>query len=511
MSEQTHVDPPAREGDRAAPDIRRNALTGLDSTVMSIAGVAPAVGIAASTAALFDAVGHSGPASLLYCGIAMFGIVWAFNYLGRAEVNEGASYAWVRRALTPPLGYLAGWALIVSGVLAMVSLSLPAGSVTLGLFPGNLANNTTDVTLVGGVFFAVMVITVTLGVRISAKAQLVMSSVELLLLVVFAILALVHGPTAQGSPFTWSWLSPGSFSGFGGASAGFVAGALVAAFYYSGWDTSANLNEETKNARRTPGISGLIAVVTVFVLFQLFTIGTDMNLSGKTMDANSGNVLGVLGQVVWPGAGGKLIVVAVILSAVATLETSLIQGSRTLFAMARDGTMPHAFAKVHPSWRTPWIATITLGIVTLVLFALSNYVGSIGTILGDAISAVGLQVIFYYGLAGLSVIVLYRRQLLKSPTNLIFMGLWPLVGALFMFVIMGESITSNTAAVNIAGFGALGLGIVPLAIFWARGSEYFRIPRPEARAVSSLSETISSRSVVESPAGGNLTSTDSAD
>ena len=183
--------------------LRRNALTGLDSFVMSVAGVAPAVGIAASTAALFGAVGDAGPASLLYCGVAVFGIVWAFNYLGRAEVNEGASYAWVRRALAPPLGYLAGWALVVSGVLAMVSLSLPAGSVTLGLFSTSLASNVTLVTVVGGAFFAVMVITVTLGIRISARAQLVMSGIEITLLAVFGILALVHGPTTAGRPFSW--------------------------------------------------------------------------------------------------------------------------------------------------------------------------------------------------------------------------------------------------------------------------------------------------------------------
>jgi amino acid transporter len=491
VTSQDNVAPAERATPRQAQraDLRHNALTGLDSVVMSVAGVAPAVGIAASTAALFGAVGHAGPASLLYCGIAVFGIVWAFNFLGRAEVNEGASYAWVRRALAPPLGYLAGWALVVSGVLAMVSLSLPAGSVTLGLFSSSLATNTALVTLVGGAFFAVMVLTVLFGIRISARAQLIMSGIEVTLLIVFGILALVHGPTASGAAFSWSWLSPGSFGGFGGTTGSFVAGALVAAFYYSGWDTNANLNEETKNARRVPGISSLIAVLLVFLLFQVFTIGTNLNLSAKTIAANSGNVLGVLGQVVWPGDGGKLIVVAVILSAVATLETSLLQGSRTLFAMGRDRTMPQAFARIHPTWRTPWIATILLGVVTLLLFALSNYVGSLSTILSDAISAIGLQICFYYGLAGLSVVVLYRRQLLKSAGNFIFIGLWPFVGAIFMFIVLGESVPSNPAAVNIAGIGTLGLGLIPLTIFWIRGSDYFkRLPRDQ-RVVSSPAES----------------------
>lgn len=70
----------------------------------------------------------------------------------------------------------------------------------------------------------------------------------------------------------------------------------------------------------------------------------------------------------------------------------------------------------------------------------------------------------------------------------IFIGLWPLLGAIFMFVVLVESVTSNTAAINIAGFGSLGLGLIPLTIFWVRGSAYFRMPPREERVVSSLEE-----------------------
>jgi amino acid transporter len=477
--------------------LRANALTQMDSLVMSLAGVAPAIGIAASTAVLFAAVGFAGPAALIYCGLAVFGIVWAFNYLGRSEVNAGASYAWVRRALHPVLGYLAGWALLVSGVLAMVALSLPAGSVTLGLMRASLANNLALVTLVGGAFFVVMVLAVLFGVRISARAQLIMSGTELFILVIFGVLALAHGASSAVHPFSWSWLSPTSFGSFSGVTRGFVAGALIAAFYYSGWDTNANLNEETKNPRRAPGRGSLLGVLCAFVLFQVFTIGADMNLSAHTMSANSGDVLGVLGQVVWPGLGGRIIVVAVILSTVATLETSLIQGSRTLFAMGRDGTMPKAFARIHPTWRTPWIAITLLGVLVLALFVGANYIGSLSTVLSDAISAIGLQICFYYGLAGLSVVVLYRRHLLDSAHNFIFIGLWPLLGAIFMFVVLAESVSSNAPATNWVGFGALALGLIPMAIFWSRGAAYFHLPPTDERVVGGFDETVKSGS----PAG----------
>ncbi|MGC8481530.1 MAG: hypothetical protein ACP5PJ_08265 [Acidimicrobiales bacterium] len=63
-------------------------------------------------------------------------------------------------------------------------------------------------------------------------------------------------------------------------------------------------------------------------------------LTAKNITNNAGDVLGVLGQVVSPGLGGKIVVIAVILSTIATLETTIIQVTRTLFAMGRDGTPP---------------------------------------------------------------------------------------------------------------------------------------------------------------------------
>src|SRR3954467_13595137 len=70
--------------------LRQGALGGFDSVVMAVAGSAPAYSIAATTAVLIGAVGLASPAALLYSAIPMLGIAWAFNYLGRADVNAGA-------------------------------------------------------------------------------------------------------------------------------------------------------------------------------------------------------------------------------------------------------------------------------------------------------------------------------------------------------------------------------------------------------------------------------------
>jgi amino acid transporter len=462
-------------GDEHAHRLRAEVLGLFDSAVMGVAGVAPGYSIAASTAVLFGAVALSGPASLLYCGIAMFGIVWAFNYLGRIEVNSGASYAWVRRALHPLLGYLAGWSLVVSALIFMVAGSFPAGSVTLGLFSASLANNVLAVTLLGAGFFLVMVGAVVAGVRITTRLQVAMSTVELVILVVFAVLALLHSHDAHA--FRWSWLSPRSFS----SSGAFFAGALVAAFYYWGWDVTANLNEETKAAKVTPGFGGIIGVLVVFALFEVFTIGTNMVLTTGQVNHNAADVLDVLGQQVWRGAGGKIVVVAVILSTVATLETTLIQVTRTLFSMGRDGTLPRALGVVHPRLKTPWIATLVVAVISVGLFVGSNYVGSISTIMTDAINAIGLQIALYYGLAGLSVVVLYRRQIFRSAGNFVFMGLWPMVGAVFMFVMFAKVIPTLNATTLEVGLGALAIGLVPMTIYWVKRRPYFDRVTPAER------------------------------
>ncbi len=102
----------------------------------------------------------------------------------------------------------------------------------------------------------------------------------------------------------------------------------------------------------------------------------------------------------------------------------------------------------------------------------------------DGIDAIGLQICIYYCLAGIAVVVLFRRQLLKSATNFFFMGLWPLVGACFMGYMFYKSIPglwdSDPATVYI-GLGAMALGLIPMAYYWAKGVPYFKMPAKEDR------------------------------
>lgn len=454
--------------------LQAGALGTFDTVVMAVAGSAPAYSIAATTAVLVGAVGLASPAALLYCAIPMLGIALAFSYLSRIDVNAGASYSWVGRTLHPFLGFLSGWALVVSATIFMVAGSLPAGSMTLALFDENLAADTALSTLVGAAWFVLMLLVVLGGARLTVRAQLLMSGVELVILALFAVLAFFHTDNARA--FDWSWFG---FDQFDGVS-GFASGALIAAFYYWGWDVTSNLSEETRNSRRTTGLAGLIGVGIVFLLFEVFTIAVNVVLSSTQIQENEANVLAVLGEEIWPGWGGKLLIVAVMLSTIATLETTLIQVTRSLFAMGRDRTMPSALGKVHREWNTPWVAIAVVGGVALVLFIASNALGTVGDILSDAISAIGLQIAVYYGLAGLAAVVAYRKMLLESVANFVFGGLWPLLGALFMFWIFIESLGGLSAAAVTIGVGGLAVGLIPMLWYWRQGSDYYRPAKLDA-------------------------------
>ena len=459
------------DNDSSARGLQRGVLGAADSVVMAVAGSAPAYSLTATTVSLFAAVGLAGPGALLWCGIPMLGIAFAFSYLGKADVNAGAAYSWVRKAMHPSLGFIAGWALVVSATLFMVAACLPAGAATLSLIDPNRNWTTAETTGVGAVWFLAMVALVVAGVKVTAKAQWVMSSVEIAILLVVAVMALVHTSNRHGTPFSWSWFSPTQFHSV----AGFAGGALVAAFYYWGWDVTANLNEESKKSKLT-AMGGIIGVVIVFLLFEIFTIATNITLPAATVgNINDTTILTDLATAVGGGAMGKIMIVAVILYTIATLETTLIQVSRSLFAMGRDQTLPKVFGRIHPTRRTPAIATLIVAGVSLALFFGANFIGSVGTIMNDAILAIGVQIAVYYSLAALAVVVAYRRDIFASVRNMIFIGLLPLIGAAFMLFtleqnVFGSGLSGETKSIAL---GALALGLIPLAVYWAKRVPYY--------------------------------------
>lgn len=209
-----------------------------------------------------------------------------------------------------------------------------------------------------------------------------------------------------------------------------------------------------------------IGILFTFAMFELFTVATQLSMSEKTIAASSANVLQQMGVQLYGPGWGNIMVLAVALSTIATLETTLLQVTRTLFSMGRDGVISGRFGAVHSKWKTPYLASIVITILALVLFVLSNFLSSISAVMTDAINAIGLQVVFYYGLASLAVIFYYRKLLFQSIGNFLFLFLWPTVAAVFLIVVGVSDIPSLNGTTDAVGLGLIAIGIIPM--LWGR-------------------------------------------
>ena len=95
--------------------LQANSLGLTESVVMGVAGTAPAYSIEITTSTIIATAGVLSPASVLVCGLIMFGIAFAFIQMNRALPSAGTSYAWVAMAFGPTLGFFAGWAAAATG------------------------------------------------------------------------------------------------------------------------------------------------------------------------------------------------------------------------------------------------------------------------------------------------------------------------------------------------------------------------------------------------------------
>ena len=116
----------------------------------------------------------------------------------------------------------------------------------------------------------------------------------------------------------------------------------------------------------------------------------------------------------------KLVILAIVTSAVASTQTTIIPASRTSFSMARSDALPRGLARVHPRFQTPHVSTFVVAALAIAWYVPANFISE--NFLFDTVSALALMIAFYYALSGLACVVYYRRELFKSVSNFLFIG-----------------------------------------------------------------------------------------
>jgi amino acid transporter len=425
--------------------------------VMGVAGSAPGFSIAVALASLIGTAGLLAPGALLIFALPMIGISLAYKGLDARMPSAGAAYEWTRRIFNRPLGFFSGWALLVASVVFMVTGAVPLGSATLSFLPDPAwASNVVATTCVGGLWYVAIGLVLIAGVSLTSKLQMVMSTVELVILTVVAVAAGVHALRFGAvNPLSWSWFSlrypPGAFS----------ASALIVVFFYWGWDVTANLGEETDAARHGAGNGGFLSVFVTTIYFLAFAGAALMLFSVKEGAGLSDNLIYHLAVRAGLGrAGGLAASVAVILSSVATLETQMLQFSRTLFAMGRDGAMPRGFGVVAARSQTPVRTMYLLIGLGVGMIFLASFVPTVSQILGDSVKAIAVQVCYYYAVAGLACAWLYRDVRQVGTGRFLAYAVFPALSAVSLIVLALYALTTFDTLTRVVGVGGLGLGIL---------------------------------------------------
>jgi len=466
--------------------LKSNAINFASSVVIGVASTAPGYSLAAvlGLVVAVEGVGTQAPAIFIVAFIPMLLVAMAYKYLNKADPDAGTSFSWATRAFGPNTGWITGWAIVVADIIVMANLAQIAGLYSFLLF-GIDDPSTLAVTVIGVIWIAVMTYICVIGIELNATTQRWLLTAEVVTLAIFAVVALVRvwaGTAPAGSIHPeLSWFSPFAID----STTALTSGVLLAVFIYWGWDSLVCVNEETEDAENVPGRA---AIVATLILLGIYVIVSTAAIAYGGVDRlandDTGDVLGILANSVFGSSLlGKIVIIAVLSSAAASTQTTILPTSRTALSMARSKAFPRGLAHIHQRYQTPDNATWWMGGLSIAWYVGLTLVSE--DILFDSIAALGLMIAFYYGMTGFACVWYFRHDLTKSARNFWLVGVAPFVGGLLLALIFvkscydlskadaGSTTYFGLGSPFVIGIGFLLLGPVLMLIWYAMGHHEF--------------------------------------
>ena len=442
--------------------LKSNAIGYVSNVVIGVASTAPAYSLAATLGFIIadPGVRTHGPAVLLASFVPMLLISLAYRYLNKADPDAGTSFAWTTRAFGPTVGWLNGWAVFLADVLVMASLGLIAAEYTFQLFSWHWAESHKGAGLTGCILWILLMTWIChRGIELSARIQQILLSFEVVMLGIFSVVAIIDVYSGNGGigalePHA-SWFNP-----FDLKFHDLIVAMLLGIFIYWGWDSGVSVNEESEDSNEGPGRAAVVSTLLLVVIYLLVSTGAQSYhgvnfFIGEENETHRTDILHALGKGVLGSVGVKFLIVAVLTSAAASTQTTILPTARTTLSMAHWGAIPRVVGKVHPRFMTPTVSTWAFGLISIAVAVPLILISS--QVLELAVVALGIPVCFYYGSTGLACAVYYRREIFQTPRKFFLVGLLPLLGCVIMFGIGIYACVYYGHAENAEGKEYLGL------------------------------------------------------
>jgi len=442
------------------------------------ASFAVAFGFVSIATGIFTAYGsvlnNSGPAGIWTWPIVVVGqllVAFIFGSLCARIPVTGYSYQWTSRLANPFLGWIMGWMsfMFLAVVLVAVDYTIP-GSVRLLGYDATPVN----LWLVTAGIIAVQAALVCLSTRITQRVNNVAVMIQLVGMIGLVVLLFAVG--FFRNQLNWAMLfntGPNPHEGYLSFGTRSKAGPwmlafMLGAFTIVGFESAANLSEETKDPANTVPRAMSQAVLSLGGIGMLFLIAVTALVQDPVELAKSGTpVADVIKSVLGPFVGTALLVMVVISIFSCGLVITL-SGARLVWAMSRDKRFPawQVLQTINPTFGTPLNATLFIAIIAELILAI--FARSQNALFALFSAATLLPAMIYFGTV---LMYLFKRKSLP-PTLGFTLGAWELpviIGALAWLAFELSIFRDSQFASCWKYVGAmLAIGALYLGIFLAR-------------------------------------------
>lgn len=396
---------------------------------VAIATMAPGAGAAyaISTGASFGA--SALPLSVVFALVGCLLVATAIGQLAKHISSAGGLAAYVGTSMHTGAGFVVAWAYPFLYLFAMPYLALVFGNLLATTLAPDGGTAFNAVWTIGALAcLAGAFATNYFGVEVGVRFGLILGLFEIAVLVVMSVWMIVAaGDSNSLSMFTPSAATVPGFEGMGGVIAASVYGFLA----FIGFEAAAPLAEETKDPRRTVPRAVVLSCLLIGVFYVLTAYASSAYFGPERMAEfmayNGGNAWIGLAKTLW-GSGWILLLVVLLVSSFACMNSAAMAATRSIWAMGRSGALPKFFAHVHPRWRSPSTSIVVFFALGAVLTLVGGYTWDPVTayaVFGTVLTVCVLPIYFVTALACPVYFLRYRR----SEFNVLLHLIAPVLGA----------------------------------------------------------------------------------
>lgn len=366
-------------------------------------------------------------------------LVMAFAYCSYYVPNVGGSYAYVTTAFDRFWGFIAGWSMCIAEIVALPVFAIVFTNYLVYFIPLSYVAQLA----VRVLFISAAVFINIYGVKAAGRVNDVLTIaklVPLLMIIVLGVGTLLYSPRMFGN---YSPLAPVGLGNFGTV--------VVLVFWaYAGFELGSLPSSEVVDPRKNIP-RALISGMAVVIFFYVVTNFSAYGVVNWSVLSTSSVPLVLVASTLLGGAGAVITGVGALASVAGVDETEVLGTARLIYAMAADGLLPKAVQRVHPRYRTPYVAVLIEGVVALIL----SFYSQIAQLISFAVFNLGVC----YLLVCLSLSVLSK----KGEQGLRGQSVIPWLGAAISLYLL----VSTSASSQVIGVLAVLVG-VPIYFFYSK-------------------------------------------